>query len=527
MPPVTLLILDGWGYSAEKRGNAIALAKTPNYNDLLSRFPNNLLQASGTFVGLPPGLMGNSEVGHLTIGAGRVVIQKLTLISRTILDGTFFKNPVLTSVFDAGKKPGAAVHIMGLVSDGCVHSSPDHLDGLLELARRTKPSEFIVHPILDGRDTPPRSALRFIKELQAKLSGIGSIGVVCGRYYAMDRDNRWERIEKYWRAIALGEGKQAESGPAAVQDAYDNNLNDEFITPYIVHNRPIKDGDSVFCFNFRPDRVRQISRVLTQKDFTHFVRPLVPQIYYGCMTEYDSHLHLPVAFDPAQLPSQDIEMTLPEYVAEHHKRQFHTAETEKYAHITYFLNGGREDECHGEDRKLIPSLKVATYDLAPHMQTEKVCDVAIEAILSDKYPLIVLNFANPDMVGHTGILEAGIEAVQSVDVAFGRLLQATSQVRGSLLITADHGNCEQMIDLASGEPHTAHTTNPVPIIVADFQTGDRLGLKSGAKLKDGSLADVAPTVLQLMSLDKPHQMTGAELLSVPAGAQASSPHPPR
>jgi 2,3-bisphosphoglycerate-independent phosphoglycerate mutase len=301
----------------------------------------------------------------------------------------------------------------------------------------------------------------------------------------MDRDSRWERLEKYWRALVLGDAQQATNALAAVQDGYDHQLNDEFITPYKVSNRTIKDGDSVLCFNFRPDRVRQISRVLTQLDFSGFERPKFPEVYYACMTEYDASLH--------------------------HKKQFHAAETEKYAHVTYFLNGGREAACHDEERLMIPSLKVATYDLAPAMKTEQITDSAIEAILNDQYPLIVLNFANPDMVGHTGMLDKAVEAVESVDLAFARLLEATAQAHGSLFITADHGNCEQMIDFKTGEPHTAHTTNPVPAIVADFQKIDRLGLTSGTKLKEGTLADVAPSILELMGLDKPAQMSGTSL----------------
>lgn len=511
MPPVTLLILDGWGYTEEKRGNSIKAAKTPNYNNMLSKFPNSLLQASGVHVGLPPGLMGNSEVGHLTIGSGRVVIQKLTLISNTIADGTFFRNPVLAQAAEVAKAPGKALHIIGLVSDGCVHSSPDHLDALIELAKRSGVNELVVHPILDGRDTPPRSALRFMRELQEKLTGIGKIGVVCGRYYAMDRDNRWERIEKYWRAIVLGDAPAADSATKAVEEAYAENLNDEFVLPRIVTARPIQDGDAVICFNFRPDRVRQISRALTQENFEPFLRPVVPAIFYGCMTEYDSSLNLPVAFNPSQLPSQDIDNSLPEWMSCHHKAQFHTAETEKYAHVTYFLNGGKEAACDEEVRQLVPSLKIATYDLAPQMQTPQVCEVACQSIASGKYPFIVLNFANPDMVGHTGMLEAAVNAIESVDEAFGMLLEATSAAQGSLVITADHGNCEQMIDLRTGEPHTAHTTNPVPLVVADFQVSDPLGLKTGTKLGDGSLADVAPTVLALMGMEKPKQMTGNSL----------------
>ncbi|HEY9676501.1 MAG TPA: 2,3-bisphosphoglycerate-independent phosphoglycerate mutase [Drouetiella sp.] len=511
MPPVTLLILDGWGHSTERKGNSILASRTPHYNNMLEKFPNSLLQASGVHVGLPPGLMGNSEVGHLTIGAGRVVIQKLTLISNTVADGTFFKNPVLSQAAEFAKAPGKALHIIGLVSDGCVHSSPDHLDALIELAKRAGVNELIVHPILDGRDTPPRSAMRFMRELQEKLVGIGKIGVVCGRYYAMDRDSRWERIEKYWRALVLGDALPAESAVQAVEESYANGISDEFCLPRLVHGRAIQAGDAVICFNFRPDRVRQISRALTQEIFEPFNRPISPKVFYGCMTEYDSSLNLPVAFNPSQLPSQDIDNTLPEWFSCHHQEQFHLAETEKYAHVTYFLNGGREEPCEGEERQLVPSLKIATYDLAPQMQTPQVCEIACQSITSGKYPFIVLNFANPDMVGHTGMLDAAVQAVESVDEAFGMLLQATSEARGSLVITADHGNCEQMIDLRTGEPHTAHTTNPVPLVVADFQPTDHLGLKSGTKLSDGGLADVAPTILQLMQMEKPRQMTGISL----------------
>lgn len=512
MEPVTLVILDGWGYSPNQRGNAIKLAKTPNYDRLLQNFPSNLLQASGTYVGLPPGLMGNSEVGHLTIGSGRVIIQKLSQISKTIADGTFFANPALSSAAQKATKPGAALHVLGLLSDGCVHASPDHLDGIIELAKRNKVSELIVHPILDGRDTPPKSARRFLKDLATKLAGCGKIGVVCGRYYAMDRDNRWERIEKYWRALVLNEGQQTESALKVIDEAYAEGASDEFVLPAIVTPRPITDGDSVICFNFRPDRVREISRALTQADFTGFARAKSPTIYYVCLTEYDETLHLPVAFDHSQLSSQDIEMTLPELVSLNHLKQFHTAETEKYAHVTYFLNGGKEQACPCEERKLIASLQVATYDLAPSMQTPTICASACQAIAAGQYGLIVLNLANPDMVGHTGILEAAIAAVESVDSALGELTAATEKANGALFITADHGNCEQMIDLATGEPHTAHTTNPVPAVVADFRRFTKVAGNHRVKLNSGSLADVAPTVLSLMRLDKPAVMTGVSLL---------------
>jgi 2,3-bisphosphoglycerate-independent phosphoglycerate mutase len=507
--PVTLLILDGWGVSSESKGNAIIAARTPNYKDMLAKFPNCLLQASGEAVGLPPGLMGNSEVGHLNIGAGRVVIQKLTQISQTIIDKTFFENPAFKAAIDNVRKNNSKLHLMGLVSDGCVHSSPDHVDGLLELARRNQIKNLVVHPILDGRDTPPRSAKRFMRELQEKLAGLGEIGVVCGRYYAMDRDNRWERLEKYWRAIVLGDAPyKATSAVEAVELAYERGENDEFVLPTIINNAPIAQGDSVICFNFRPDRVRQISRALTQKQFDGFTRPTVPNIYYVCLTEYDTSLELPVAFTPKQLPSQDMNNTLPELLGCHHIHQFHCAETEKYAHVTYFFNGGKEAANPDEDRQLVESLKVATYDLAPQMQTPKVCDMAIAAIHSKKYPFIILNFANPDMVGHTGMLEAGVTAVESVDEAFGKLLQATQEERGTLLITADHGNIEQMIDLKTGEPHTAHTTNPVPFIVADFSGA----VDPKTKLESGSLADVAPTVLRIMNMEQPSEMTGRPLI---------------
>lgn len=507
LAPVTLLILDGWGVSSEKKGNAVLAARTPNYLDMLARFPNCLLDASGLAVGLPPGLMGNSEVGHLNIGAGRVVVQKLTQISETILNGTFFKNPAFMAAIDNVRKNNSKLHLFGLVSDGCVHSSPDHVDGLLELARREK-VEVVVHPILDGRDTPPRSARRFMRELEEKLHGVGRIGVVCGRYYAMDRDNRWERVEKFWRALVLGDGLKAESAVQAVDMGYERGESDEFILPTVVNNALVAEGDSVICFNYRPDRVRQISKALTQADFTEFERPIVPDIYYVCLTEYDSSLQLPVAFNPSQLPPQDMQNTLPEILACHHIHQFHTAETEKYAHVTYFFNGGKEKPNLDEERELVPSLKVATYDLAPQMQTPRVCDVTVAAIESGKYPFIVLNLANPDMVGHTGMMEAAISAVESVDEAFGRLVEATRKAKGTLLITADHGNVEQMIDLKTGEPHTAHTSNPVPFIVADFSGT----VDSKHKLENGSLEDVAPTILQVMNIQQPTQMTGKPLL---------------
>jgi 2,3-bisphosphoglycerate-independent phosphoglycerate mutase len=506
--PVTLLVLDGWGVTSEKKGNAILNALTPNYNHMLKSFPNSILQASGEAVGLPPGLMGNSEVGHLNIGAGRLVIQKLTQISQTIIDGTFYKNPTFLVASQHVKDTGGALHLIGLLSDGCVHSSLDHLDALIEFAKRENIKEVFIHPILDGRDTPPKSARRFVKDLQSKLPSFVKIGTVSGRYYAMDRDSRWERTEKYWRALVLNEGLRANSALEAVDLAYERGETDEFVLPTVVNARAVKDGDSIICFNFRPDRMRQISRVLTALNFDGFVREKIPQVYFACLTEYDSALDLPVAFSPEQLPSQDMQMTLPELLSCHHIGQLHAAETEKYAHVTYFFNGGKEKAIEGEERLMIPSLKVATYDLAPKMQTEKVCEAACAAISQNKYPFIIINFANPDMVGHTGILEAGIEAVQSVDDAFGKLLTATKENKGTLFITADHGNIEQMIDLKTGEPHTAHTTNPVPFILADFSKR----VDNHCKLQNGSLADVAPTILEVLNIAKPNVMTGKSLI---------------
>jgi 2,3-bisphosphoglycerate-independent phosphoglycerate mutase len=504
--------LDGWGISTERRGNAIVNANTPNYKKLLEQFPHSQLKASGVDVGLPAGLMGNSEVGHLTIGAGRVIIQKLTIISQKIADGSFFENAVLLKAIEQAKK-GGTLHLFGLLSDGCVHSSLDHLDALIELTRRHGLQDVLIHPILDGRDTPPRSALRFVKQLESKLKETEKIGVVSGRYYAMDRDTRWERIEKYWRAFVLGEGLRFATASEAVEHSYAIDIGDEFVEPAIVHNQPLKDGDSVICFNFRPDRVREISLVLTSPVFADFERPKVPKIFYACFTEYEKSLNLPVAFDATTMHTPTVEETLPQILSCHHIGQFHTAETEKYAHVTYFLNGGREAPEAGEERKLIPSLKVATYDKAPGMQTSEVCETTCQAIRSGKYPFIVVNFANPDMVGHTGMLDAGVEAVESVDHAFGRLLETVAERKGTLLITADHGNCEQMIDLATGQPHTAHTTNPVPFIVASFQSDDALGLRHGAQVTDGTLADVAPTVLSILGLAQPEAMGGRSLIS--------------
>lgn len=512
MRPVILVILDGWGISNNSHGNAILAAKTPNYDFLLNNFAHSEVEASGLAVGLPKGLMGNSEVGHLTIGAGRVITQKLTLISDTIQDGSFFTNPALVDAVKYAKKHNGKLHLIGLVSDGCVHSSPDHLDGLIELARKNNIEQLVIHPILDGRDTPPRSAVGYMKELESKLSSNEKIGVVCGRYYAMDRDNRWDRVERYYDALVLGKGEKAASAPAAVESSYQDNVNDEFVLPHIVNELKVEDGDSVICFNFRPDRVRQISRALTQAEFNDFDRKEVPNIHYACLTEYDASLKLPVAFDLSQMPNQDISMTLPELLSCKKIGQFHTAETEKYAHVTYFLNGGKENQVDGEQRTLVPSLKVATYDQAPQMQTPEVCRIACDAAENEKYPFVVLNFANPDMVGHTGDLDAAVKACEVVDDAFGKLLETARELNGTLLITADHGNVEQMINSDTGDPHTAHTTNPVPFIVADFNSEHKID--KNFALENGTLADIAPTICDIMGLQKPKVMSGRSLVKI-------------
>ena len=484
MAPLTLLILDGWGFTEEKKATRLKRHERLTTMPCWKNFPTAFCRHQACMWVCHPVSWATRRSCHLTIGAGRVVIQKLTLISNTILDGTFFKNPVLTQAVDNAKAPGRALHLIGLVSDGCVHSSPDHLDGLIELARRNQICEFIVHPYFETDAThhrdPHCASCASCKKNSPVSAKLASCAAATMQWIAT---TRWERVEKYWRAIVLGDGTAASSAMDAVQASYEEGKGDEFVLPYVVTPRPIQDGDSVICFNFRPDRVRQISRALTDESFSGFERPKQPKIFDGCLTEYDASLHLPVAFNPSALPAQDIDNTLPELISCHHLAQFHTAETEKYAHVTYFLNGGKESACEGEERVLIPSLKIATYDLEPKMQTPKVCEIACQSIASGQYPFIVLNFANPDMVGHTGILEVAVEAVESVDEAFAKLLQAISEAKGTLVITADHGNCEQMIDLKTGEPHTAHTTNPVPLVVADFQANDIRGLKSGTKFE--------------------------------------------
>ena len=488
-----LIILDGFGLSESIRGNAIAHAETPSLDRLRKRYPTCVLQASGEAVGLPTGQMGNSEVGHLNIGAGRVVYQDLTRINKAISDKTFFKNPVLRKAIVHVKTHDSCLHLMGLVSDGGVHSHLSHLLALIELASANG-VRTVVHAFLDGRDVPPKSALEYVSAVDG-YKGC-RIGTVMGRYYAMDRDNRWERIELAYRALVSGKGILAESAQGAVANAYERGENDEFVLPTVVRgSAPIADRDSIIFFNFRPDRAREITRAFVDPDFDHFERKKLDNLYFACMTEYDSMIDADVAYAP-----EEITNTLGEVLSKHGMRQLRIAETEKYAHVTFFLSGGVETPNPGEDRCLIPSPKVATYDLLPEMSAYEVTDAVLERIGS--YDVIILNYANCDMVGHTGIFEAAVTAVETVDTCVGRVIDAVQKIGGSAIITADHGNAEEMAD-EDGTPHTAHTTNPVPLILVT----DR-----GAGVRDGKLADIAPTMLDMLGLPKPAEMTGESLM---------------
>ncbi len=489
-----LIILDGFGLAEPTGGNAIAHADTPNLDRLRKEYPTCILQASGEAVGLPDGQMGNSEVGHLNIGAGRIVYQDLTRINKAISDETFFGNPVLRKAIEHAKTHGSCLHLIGLLSDGGVHSHITHLLALLEMASavgvRTQ-----VHAFLDGRDVPPKSALKYISAVDGMVGGF-RVGTVMGRYYAMDRDNRWDRVEKAYRALVSGEGIPAKSASDAVQKAYARGETDEFVLPAVVNDHiPIADDDSVIFFNFRPDRARQITRAFVDADFSHFKRRKLGNLCFVCMTEYDATIDAPVAFAP-----EEIKNTLGKVLSQHGLTQLRIAETEKYAHITFFFNGGVETPNPGEDRCLIPSPKVATYDLLPEMSAYEVTDAVIERIGS--YDVIILNYANCDMVGHTGIFDAAVQAVETVDTCVGRVIDAVLENGGSAIITADHGNAEKMI-AGDGTPHTAHTTNPVPLIlVADPMVG----------VRDGKLADIAPTMLEMLGVPKPVEMAGESVV---------------
>ncbi len=501
--PIALIILDGWGVGQASPSNAIACAAPPHMKLLTELYPNTVLACSGEAVGLPEGQMGNSEVGHLNIGAGRVVYQELTRISKAIRDGDFFANPVLGEVMAAVKKNGAALHLMGLVSDGGVHSHITHLYGLLTLARRSGLDRVYIHAYLDGRDVPPSSALEYLDALEAKAAelGAGRIATISGRYWAMDRDKRWDRVEKAYAALVRGEGERASTARAAVEQAYARGETDEFVLPTIVAGDDdcfIKAGDGVIFFNFRPDRARQLTRVFTDKDFAAFPRPWLP-LNFATLTQYDETLPVPVAFPP-----QYIRNTLGEVFSAAGLTQLRIAETEKYAHVTYFFNGGEEKPLPGEDRTLIPSPKVATYDLKPEMSAVEVTDRVVAEINAGKYDLIVINYANGDMVGHTGQLDAAIKAVSVVDKCVGRVTDAIRSRGGVACITADHGNADQMTD-ENGEMMTAHSLNPVPFILVSERHRQ-------ARLRAGILADIAPTILDLAALAAPAEMTGRTLI---------------
>ncbi|MCI5892838.1 MAG: 2,3-bisphosphoglycerate-independent phosphoglycerate mutase [Clostridiales bacterium] len=503
--PYALIIMDGFGENSRHDGNAIYSANTPNLDKYMKEFPTSIVHASGMDVGLPDGQMGNSEVGHTNIGAGRIVYQELTRITKAIEEGTFFENEALKGAVENCKKHGSALHLMGLLSPGGVHSHQNHLYGLLELAKKNGLTDVHVHGFLDGRDVPPSSAEQYIKELVAKEReiGVGDIATIMGRYYAMDRDNRWERVGKAYDAIVKGEGAKANSAVEAIQESYNNDVTDEFVVPCVVEKdgKPVgtvKENDSVIFFNFRPDRAREITRTIVDPNFDGFEREFF-KTYFVTMTQYDATMpNVNVAFKPESLTN-----TFGEYISSKGMTQLRIAETEKYAHVTFFFNGGVEKPYEGEDRALINSPKVATYDLQPEMSAFEVTDEVVSRIRSGKYDAVILNFANCDMVGHTGVFDAAVKAVETVDTCVGRVVDALLEMGGEALITADHGNADQMIDYETGEPFTAHTTNVVPLILIG---------RDDVKLKDGRLADLAPTLLDMMGIEKPAEMTGESLL---------------
>ena len=500
--PVMLVVLDGWGCREEIADNAVRQARTPNFDHLWETCPHALLHTSGLDVGLPQGQMGNSEVGHLNIGAGRVVMQDLPRISAAIAAGEIKNAPALIGLIERLRQSGGTCHLLGLISPGGVHSHQDHAAALANiLAEAGVPA--VVHAITDGRDTPPRSAEGYISRLRAALPLSIPIVSVCGRYYAMDRDRRWERVAKAYCAIAEAEGPRFPDPLAVIADAYANHTGDEFVLPAVVGDyRGMKDGDGVLCFNFRADRVREILAALLDPGFSGFPRQQTVRIAAAAgMTQYSEELD---AFMRTIFPAQTLQNVLGQVVADAGRSQLRMAETEKYAHVTYFLNGGREVQYPGEDRLMVPSSQVATYDLQPEMSAPELTDKAVDAIESAKYDLIVLNYANPDMVGHTGNLAAAVEAVETVDTSLGRLADAIRKSGGALLVTADHGNCEMMRDPKTGGPHTSHTINPVPLLLVGA---------SDVGLANGRLADIAPTLLELMGLARPVQMTGTSLLS--------------
>ena len=506
-----LIIMDGFGERAETYGNAIKLAGTPNLDKLEAEYPHTIIGASGMDVGLPDGQMGNSEVGHLNIGAGRIVYQELTRITKSIQDGDFFKVPEFVDACQKAKKNGGKLHLMGLLSDGGVHSHITHLFALIDLAKQQGLDNVYVHCIMDGRDTPPSSGIEYVQQLQDYMDKVhfGKIATISGRFWAMDRDKRWDRIQKAYEAISCGVGDKADCPICAMKNSYKNEKTDEFVVPCVIQEdgKPVatvEAGDSMIFFNFRPDRTREITRAFIDANFSDFERlgGYKPVTFVG-MTRYDdTFTNIETAFKPVTLTN-----TMGEYLAANGKTQLRIAETEKYAHVTFFFNGGVEAPNPGEDRELIPSPKVTTYDLKPEMSAYEVTDKAVELIGSGKYDVMILNFANCDMVGHTGVLEAAEKAVKTVDACVDRVVKAVLATGGQVLITADHGNADMMIDPTTGEPFTAHTTNKVPFILVDPSHKD-------AKLHEGGrLADLAPTMLELMGLPKPAEMTGESLIA--------------
>jgi 2,3-bisphosphoglycerate-independent phosphoglycerate mutase len=529
--PIVLTILDGWGYRPEIHGNAIAQARKPTYDALLRDYPNTLLRASEHFVGLPDGQMGNSEVGHLNLGAGRIVRMDMTRIDTAILDGSLYTDPTLVRAYDLAAQKGRALHLIGLLSDGGVHSHQRHLDALIRMAVHRHLTHVFIHAFMDGRDTMPTSGLGYIEQLQHTLreAGVGHVASVSGRYYAMDRDLRWEKEKQAFDALVTGhpEGGRYADPIERIKELYNNGITDEFIPPFTCTNPegdaigPIRDHDVVINFNYRADRVRQITRVLTRRSGLtadpvgsqghqlpkaieldneiplHFVPA---NLHYVCMTQYDKNFKLPIV-----IPAESMDNLLANLMSQANLRNLRVAETEKYAHVTYFFNGGIEKPFPGEDRALIPSQKVATYDLAPEMSASGIADAVIKAVSDTAFDVIIVNFANADMVGHSGMMEPTIRAVETVDTQLGRIYNAIKQRGGSLLVTADHGNAEMLIDPATGGPHTAHTTNPVPFLYIT-EAGNNLKLREG-----GSLRDISPTILSLLKLDQPNQMTGGNL----------------
>jgi 2,3-bisphosphoglycerate-independent phosphoglycerate mutase len=525
--PIVLTILDGWGYRAETHANAIALARKPNYDRLLAEFPNTLLRASEQFVGLPDGQMGNSEVGHLNLGAGRIVRMDMTRIDTAIMDGSFFTDLTLVRAFERAGQKGRALHLLGLVSDGGVHSHQRHLYALLRMAAQHKLTRVFVHAFLDGRDTLPTSGVGYLEELQQRFEEyrVGRLASVSGRYFAMDRDLRWEKERQAFDAIVTGApaGGVYQDAVARVRECYSNGVTDEFVPPFTCvdgENKPvglIRDHDVCISFNYRADRVRQMTRLLARNSGltadggvglpkaaeleAEIPRNQVPEaLDYVCMTQYDKNFKLPVV-----IPAESMDNLLANLMAQANLRNLRVAETEKYAHVTYFFNGGIEKPFGGEDRELVPSQKVATYDLAPEMSAAGVADAVVKAVNDTAFDVIIVNFANADMVGHSGKIEPTVKAVEAVDFHLGRIYRAVKQYGGSLLVTADHGNAEMLIDPVTGGPHTAHTTNPVPFLLVT-EEGRKVGVRDG-----GSLRDISPTMLSLLGLEKPGEMTGGDL----------------